>query len=167
MKSTLCGAAIFVAFFCILPDTFSQKGGSSPDTLKRILYLVEIASPQPAPGAQSASKGANVSQETYLVIFESNENGYYASPAKIAGMQLSFYKITCTSCSILRYKASGKDVANKSSKPVKPGSNKTLNIPPGAAVPVTDESLKKVILKALLVQTHAAGDFIQSELTGN
>ena len=79
MKKIFSFVTTLVAFFCIIPTSFAQIGGSSPDTaLSNLVGFVTVRRPPPDPTSARIDNDIFSELDTYMVIitgFDSEANG--------------------------------------------------------------------------------------------
>ena len=130
MKKLFCAVTILGFLFFFTPETFAQSGGgSSQDTTLAIaVYFLRPAKglPHKENKADAGSKA-----ETYMAVLAS---------------RVTFYKITCTKCDILKWTPAAANPID------------------GAATPVRDPELKKELLRALRAQAANADRVLQKEM---
>ena len=159
MKKIFCHLIMLFAFLSIIPATYSQKGGSAPDTaLASIAYFVNVRTPPPLPAPVTPDNERDY--DTYMIIITGNDNDDDSLRPK---RTITIYKVSCSTCNVLRWTKPPRVVARNSSSTNSSG-NRSLSTVSGGSQLVTDEILKRRLLKTLMQQTGSATSFLQSEL---
>jgi hypothetical protein len=162
MKKIFFTVTTLFGFFSFIPDIFSQGGGgSTPDTaLSNAVYFVHVTRRPPPPSPTATNTRVTANLETYMAII----TGLDSNDSRPIGSHITFYKISCSTCNILRWTPPRTEVASDPSFPLRYTSRRVVSTVTGSGEPVTDPELKRQLLKALMVQTASASRVLQMEM---